>query len=261
MPTGWRKSNVTVTLTATDTGGSGVDKTYYTIGSNPPEPTTASAVYDPANKPVLTNGQRIRYFSVDGAGNAEQPKLSEAAAVDLIPPTTSIDSGPSGTITETGATFAFSSNESGSSFECRLNGEPFTSCTSPRSYGNLPARAYTFQVRSTDQAGNVDPNPASRAFSVQAAGPPPDTTPPQSKITSKLPTKVAAGKKLKISFRASEQSTFRCRLDRRSWRACVSPTVLKLKPGRHRFQVAATDTAGNTDPTPAKVKLRAVRRR
>ena len=72
---------VTVTLTATDTG-SGVDKTYYTTGTTPATPTTSSAVYDGAHKPQLTDGTRIRYFSVDNAGNVESDHTSVAVSVD-----------------------------------------------------------------------------------------------------------------------------------------------------------------------------------
>jgi hypothetical protein len=64
-----------VTLAAVDTG-TGVDQTYYTKGVNPPVPTTASALYDPAAKPSLNPGERIYYFSTDKAGNAEVPHLS-----------------------------------------------------------------------------------------------------------------------------------------------------------------------------------------
>jgi len=32
--------------------------------------------------------------------------------------------------------------------------------------------------------------------------------------------------------------------------------VGRLKPGKHKFLVQATDAAGNPDPSPAKVKFR-----
>jgi hypothetical protein len=77
-----------VTLTATDTGGSGIDKTYYTTDGS--EPTTSSPVYNPASKPVLTSdGQKISYFSTDKAGNAETPHSATAhIQTDTTPPTT-----------------------------------------------------------------------------------------------------------------------------------------------------------------------------
>lgn len=77
----WNSSPVTVTLSATDTGGSGVDQTYYETGVEPPDPTTASPAYDPANKPKLADGERIKYFSIDTAGNVEAVKASVAANV------------------------------------------------------------------------------------------------------------------------------------------------------------------------------------
>ena len=41
----WYKANVSVALTATDTGGSGVDKTYYTLDGSVPD-TTAPCTRD-----------------------------------------------------------------------------------------------------------------------------------------------------------------------------------------------------------------------
>ncbi|MDO8188752.1 choice-of-anchor J domain-containing protein [Conexibacter sp. JD483] len=76
-----------VTLTAAD-AQSGVAATHYTTGVDPAEPTTASAVYDPANRPLLAAGERIRYFSVDAVGNAERARLSLAVPV---PPLQQVD--------------------------------------------------------------------------------------------------------------------------------------------------------------------------
>jgi fermentation-respiration switch protein FrsA (DUF1100 family) len=77
---------VSVTLSATDIGISGVDKTYYTVGTAPADPTTASAVYNPAAKPVLQNGEKIRYFSADRSGNTEASHTSAAAKVVPVIP-------------------------------------------------------------------------------------------------------------------------------------------------------------------------------
>jgi hypothetical protein len=80
VPAGSVNHDVAVTLSATDMG-SGVDKTHFTRGANPANPTTSSAVYDPAHRPVLHNGERIKYFSTDTAGNSEAVKTSAAAKV------------------------------------------------------------------------------------------------------------------------------------------------------------------------------------
>ena len=46
---------------------------------------------------------------------------------------------------------------------------------------------------------------------------------------------------------------FECRLDRRQWRQCASPTSYRVANGRHRFEVRAADmTVGVRDQSPAK---------
>jgi len=88
---------------------------------------------------------------------------------DTEAPETTIDSGPSGVINEASASFSFSSSESGSTFECSLDGASFVNCTSPQTYSNLADGDHTFQVRATDPAGNVDSSPASRSFTIDTA--------------------------------------------------------------------------------------------
>ena len=92
VPTGPVNQNATVTLSASDTG-SGVDKTHYTKGASPPDPTTASAVYSAGAKPVLGNGERIKYFSTDNAGNQESVKTSPVAQV-VVPPSRPANTSP-----------------------------------------------------------------------------------------------------------------------------------------------------------------------
>jgi hypothetical protein len=90
-----------------------------------------------------------------------------------------------------------------------------------------------------------------------AADPSPvDTTPPDTAITKAA----VDGKKhkAKLEFTSTEGgSTFTCQLDDGPDTACTSPRAYKkLKVGKHRFQVKATDAAGNADPTPAVKKFR-----
>lgn len=86
VPAGYSGAPVTVTLSASDGGGSGVYRTYYTTGTDPADPTTSSSVYDPSAKPVLGDGERIKYFSVDVDGNAEPVETSAPAQVDTDAP-------------------------------------------------------------------------------------------------------------------------------------------------------------------------------
>jgi hypothetical protein len=112
-------------------------------------------------------------------GTGRQPYLDYATfpasggggGTDTTPPETSITSGPSGSVTGTTATFEFTSNEPGSTFECRLyaSGSPapaFSNCASPYTTATLSDGNYVFEVRAKDAAGNVDATPASDSFTV-----------------------------------------------------------------------------------------------
>jgi hypothetical protein len=88
---------------------------------------------------------------------------------DTTPPETTINSGPSGTVTATAADFTFSASEAGSTFECRIDGGAWGSCTPPKSYSALQAGDHTFDVRATDAAGNTDQTPASRTWTITSA--------------------------------------------------------------------------------------------
>jgi hypothetical protein len=90
-----------------------------------------------------------------------------------VAPDTAISSGPSSSTSDTSATFSFTSTEP-ATFECRMDGGSFSGCTSPFSASGLSVGGHTFEVRSADFAGNVDPTPAALAFTVVA---PPAATP------------------------------------------------------------------------------------
>jgi Ca2+-binding RTX toxin-like protein len=106
------------------------------------------------------------------------------------------------------------------------------------------------------------PTPPAPAPVVRKA--PRDRTPPRTKIRARpravLNTHKARARAV-FRFTANERgSTFRCKLDRKSYRPCVSPRAYMLAPGRHTVRIFAIDRAGNADRTPALLSLR-VRRR
>lgn len=190
---------------------------------------------------------------------------------DTFPPPTNIDSGPPNPDTADSATFAFSSPEEGSTFQCSLDGSPFASCASPKTYPGLAEGTHTFRVRARDKVGNIDPTPAESTWTIQfpkpeqtilPGGAPPggpeapggaDTSPPETTITGGPSGTVGIGP-VTFTFASSEAgSRFECRLDRSALSGCTSPkTFSRPATGAHTFEVRAIDAAGNADPTMAR---------
>ena len=205
----------------------------------------------------LANGSHtFEVQAVDAAGNADSSPASRKWNVDVPPPdttapTTSLGSGPSGTVTSASASFSFSSSEPGSSFECRLDGAAWGGCSSPKEYSGLANGAHTFDVRATDAAGNTDASPESRTWTVTVPAPA-DTTPPETSISAG-PSGTVASAAASFSFSSSEAgSSVECRVDSGAWGSCSSPKAYSgLANGSHTFDVRATDAAGNTDASPA----------
>ncbi|MGF9647880.1 Ig-like domain-containing protein [Pseudarthrobacter oxydans] len=113
----------------------------------------------------------------DAAGNALAADrtwtfttAAPAGGGDTTPPNTTITSGPPTTSTSTSASFAFTSSEANSTFQCSLDGAARTACTSPQNYTGLSAGSHTFNVWATDAAGNTDTTPATQTWSVSTGG-------------------------------------------------------------------------------------------
>jgi hypothetical protein len=102
-------------------------------------------------------------------------------------------------------------------------------------------------VRAVDAAGNVGPSAVSARFVV-------DTVAPRVRRLRARPK----GETVRLTFKAAEAGArFRCRLDGRGLARCRSPRVVRVGPGRHRFEVRAVDRAGNRGPV-AGVAFRVV---
>jgi WD40-like Beta Propeller Repeat len=128
---------------------------------------TFTSCASPKTYSALASGAHtFRARATDASNNTDPTPATRSFTVDTTPPNTTITSGPTGTIATRNASFGFSSSESSSHFQCRLDAAAYAACTSPRAYSGLPNGAHTFRVRAIDRAGNVDGTPAARSFTV-----------------------------------------------------------------------------------------------
>ena len=193
------------------------------------------------------NADAEQQFNSREKGENEPQLLMTFAApsgADTVAPETTIGVKPPTLTREADASFGFSADEEGATFECKLDDGQYGACTPPVSYGALAAGVHTFSVRATDEAGNEDDSPAVHTWTV-------DNVQPETTITG------MAGDS--ISFAGTDQPvpgvalSFSCSLDGAAFTPCTSPAAVGgLPAGEHELAVRATDPAGNTDETPAR---------
>jgi hypothetical protein len=87
------------------------------------------------------------------------------------PPDTAITQRPPASTAATSATFSFSSEQAGASFECALDSAAFSAGSSPQNYSDLPVSQHTFQVRAVN-GSLTDPTPAAATWTIAAASTP-----------------------------------------------------------------------------------------
>jgi Ca2+-binding RTX toxin-like protein len=98
------------------------------------------------------------------------PPPPKSPKPDRTPPATRLSHHPAGLLFVSGprrrASFAFAASESGASFHCKLDGQPWRLCRSPRAYLVPPGR-HVFRVFAIDAAGNRDRSSATFRFRVR----------------------------------------------------------------------------------------------
>jgi subtilisin-like proprotein convertase family protein/predicted MFS family arabinose efflux permease len=110
-------------------------------------------IADDDDAPATVDGPPVQAPAVDAPG-------------DTAAPETKIDSGPPRKSKARTATFAFSANEAGATFQCSLDGAALTACTSPMTV-KVGKGPHTIAVEARDAAGNADASPATFSWTVK----------------------------------------------------------------------------------------------
>lgn len=122
------------------------------------------------NRFFRTAGSSLVFQADDGVHGVELWQFSSnGVPTDTTPPNTTITAGAAAgaTITNTSATFSFAGTAGETSkLQCSLDRAAFTACTSPKTFTGLKNGAHEVRFRAVDAAGNVDPSPAARSFTV-----------------------------------------------------------------------------------------------
>jgi hypothetical protein len=169
---------VTVQAQATDAGGavaavvlraSGQELTVTLSPTPPAGSVTATASWNTA---AIADG--IHTLTASTSDQAQNTgTASRTVIVDNTPPDTQITGGPGDTVNGPSATFIFAGTDNlspagGLVFAWRIDGGAFTPFAAPTSavLSGLGVGSHSFEVKARDQAGNEDPSPARRSFTV-----------------------------------------------------------------------------------------------
>ncbi|MDM8551145.1 hypothetical protein QUF72_13760, partial [Desulfobacterales bacterium HSG2] len=130
---------------------------------------------------LALNGGSIKNGSGDDAvltlpspGEANSLGDNKAIVIDTAP-NTSISTQPPDPDSNTMPEFYFAGTDAGSgvdSYQCQIDTGGWTSCISPyTTTASLGDASHTFEVRATDNAGNIDATPASYTWTVESTAP------------------------------------------------------------------------------------------
>ncbi|MDX6512595.1 MAG: large repetitive protein [Gaiellaceae bacterium] len=222
------------------------------------------AWYTCATPRVLTGlAQGHHIFAVrakDHANNVDPTPEYRGWTVDTIPPDTLIASGPAnGSATKYTTVWFTYFVVNGNGARCKLDAGVFGPCPLSNGtviYNGLAAGPHTFTVRAWDWAGNVDPTPSSRTWTVDFTAP--TVVKPSANVA--LRQLDPSGVPVRIYWAGSDPGgsgiasyALRENIDAGGWNPVDIPSpaatalysLVEPDVSTHAFDVQATDRAGN----------------
>jgi hypothetical protein len=194
----------------------------------------------------LSDGQHtFTVTAIDAAGNSDPTPESYTWTVDATGPDTFIDQKP-GDPSGPDVTFTYTSGGDAVGYRCTLDSGTTVDCNGgSKSYTGLSSGSHTFEVAGVDVFANEDASPAAYTWTV-------DATAPETQIDTKPTNPSGPDVEFEFSAPGGGQSTFTCTLDgTEADCGSGSASYNDLDEGDHTFTVAAVDSFGNTDTTPA----------
>jgi fibronectin type 3 domain-containing protein len=197
--------------------------------------------------------------AIDLAGNHSPTAASYTWTIDATPPTALIVTNPGTISNDTTPDFTFSSSEpTGATFECSIDGAAYAACSTPKTLGALSNGSHTFAVKAIDTAANHSTVAASWTWTVdtvaptvpatyQLIGPASRPDPPQFKFSAATDAHGPIVYRLlrdtvDTGIVASTCGSFLCATD-------SSIIADGSDDGIYHYAVTATDAAGNRSST------------
>ncbi len=186
-------ASVTITTTVAPSGGSepapSGGTVQFSVDGQPSGPavTVSGGNASTVLPPLAVGSHQISasYSGADGYQNSSAspialtvapgaaPSASTApGSVAAPPPHTAIALAPGALVARRAVAFAFSSDQPGSTFRCRLDGAAPAPCPARLALSALRAGTHRILVQAISPHGVADPNPATVTFTVDVYGPP-----------------------------------------------------------------------------------------
>lgn len=194
-----------------------------------------------ANLSSSTHIFRVR--GTDSAGVTSSVASFQWSVDNVAPNTPNLMSDRSNLTNLKTASFNFSSIDSGSglsSFQCSIDNEVYSICSSPKSFINLSDGSHTFRVKAFDFAGNSSTE-SSFTWLIDSIAP--------TLVFSQQPAAVTDVTIANFQFTVTENGSgitlTQCSFDNSAYANCSSPHSITVAEGMHIFRIQSQDKAGN----------------
>ncbi|QDK45007.1 hypothetical protein DOM22_07435 [Bdellovibrio sp. ZAP7] len=182
-------------------------------------------------------------WAKDASGLISSVPTTLAVVLDTVTPTVTISTQPLAQSKSSSQVFAFTGNDGSGTidrFECKIDADAWTSCSSPLSLAGLAEGDHTFNVRAVDTAGNIS-TPDSKTWHIDLTAPTLTLAGPPAITNSLSSVFTLTG----VDTGGSGMGGYQCSLDSGGYASCTAVVNYVLVAGSHTFKARAYDVAGN----------------
>ena len=191
----------------------------------------------------LTDGSHTVTVTASNAAGTSSAVAS--FNVDTTPPDTLFTDGfgDGDTISTATATYRFAADDSGATFQCKIDSGTYASCTSPFTTPSLANGTHTVYVRGVDAFGNADASPAQRTVIVSV---PSGAVIPTVTITTPTANQAFNTANVPVVFTTTGSPTaVTCKVDAGAPANCTSQSpIANVADGSHTLTVTVSNSAG-----------------